>query len=91
MNILSTVFLFVPLWFLGSRAAVAPGDVVCRYNATTPAEVNYYSCYRLALEYQITVEKFFELNLGVDEDCKTIRPNTDYCVRGCNKNVSLFP
>jgi hypothetical protein len=83
MRLLATVFLFVQLWSPRSRAAVAPGEVVCRYNATTGSEVNYYTCTRLALEYQITVDKFFLLNPTVDKECETVQPNTDYCVRGC--------
>lgn len=61
----------------------APGDVVCRYETTTLAEVNYYTCTELALKYSITVEKFFELNPSVDKECDTIKPNTKYCVAGC--------
>lgn len=59
------------------------GDIVCRYWATSPAEVNYYTCTQLALKYEETVEDFFFLNPTMDRDCETIQPNTDYCVRGC--------
>ncbi|KAF2276515.1 uncharacterized protein EI97DRAFT_377374 [Westerdykella ornata] len=87
MHILATVFLFSQLWFLRALAIVAanevvPGEVVCRYNATTGPEVNYYTCTLLSLKYQLTVDKFFELNPSVDRDCEGIKPNTDYCVRG---------
>lgn len=61
----------------------APGDIVCRYETTTLAEVNYYTCTELALKYSITVEKFFQLNPSVDKNCDTIQPRTNYCVAGC--------
>ncbi|KAF9696782.1 hypothetical protein EKO04_005746 [Ascochyta lentis] len=60
----------------------APGDIVCRYETTTLATVNYYTCTELALKYSITLEKFFELNPSVDKECATIKPNTNYCVAG---------
>ena len=61
----------------------ATGDIVCRYWATTPAQVNYYTCTQLAVRFQITIEDFFFLNPAMDRDCATIQPNTDYCVKGC--------
>ncbi|PVI00003.1 carbohydrate-binding module family 50 protein [Periconia macrospinosa] len=70
--------LLTPLVF----CAPTPGDIVCRYEATTPAQVNYYTCTELSLKYFITVDKFFELNPSVDKDCETIKPNAVYCVKG---------
>ena len=70
-------------WQWSSKRDVIPGQVVCRYTLTSPAEVNYYSCIELADRYDITIDKFFLLNPDLDRDCKTIKPNTDYCVAGC--------
>lgn len=46
-------------------------------------ELNYYTCAALAIKYKITIEKFFILNLDVDRSCNNLKPNTDYCVKGC--------
>jgi hypothetical protein len=70
-------------WQWSSKRDVIPGQVVCRYTLTSPAEVNYYSCIELADRYDISIDKFFLLNPDLDQDCKTIKPNTDYCVAGC--------
>jgi hypothetical protein len=64
-------------------AASSSGEINCRYEATTPSEVNYYTCHELATKYSITIEKFFQLNPAVDKDCNTIKPGTVYCVAGC--------
>ena len=65
------------------KAKRAVNDVVCRYEAASPATVNYYTCSELALHYKIDVDEFFKLNPSIDRDCKSIKPNTDYCVKGC--------
>lgn len=80
---LASVATSIALFTYGVDAAPAPGDIVCRYETTTLADVNYYTCKELALKYSITVEKFFKLNPSVDQECSTIKPNTDYCVAGC--------
>ncbi|KAF2429133.1 hypothetical protein EJ08DRAFT_650705 [Tothia fuscella] len=58
------------------------GAVVCRYTGQTSGDVNYYTCTELANRYGIPVELFFTLNPNVDRDCRTIKPNTSYCVKG---------
>lgn len=66
-----------------------PGTIVCRLNGTSPAEVNYYTCKEMAVKYKIKVEEFFTLNPQVDQDCKTIKPMTPYCVKGCKSTKHL--
>ena len=66
-----------------AKRDVIPGQIVCRYTLTSPSEVNYYTCTELADRYDITIDKFFQLNPDLDRDCKSIKPNTDYCVAGC--------
>jgi hypothetical protein len=71
-------------------AVSAPGEIVCRYEAATKSEVNYYTCHELAAKYSITVEKFFQLNPAVDKDCDNIQPNTVYCVAGCKYFEQIY-
>jgi len=66
-----------------AKRDVVPGQIVCRYTLTSPSEVNYYTCIELADRYAISIDKFFQLNPDLDRECKTIEPNTDYCVAGC--------
>ena len=61
----------------------AVGDIICRYYLESPEQVNYYTCSQLALKFDITVEKFFELNPDMDKDCTKVKPLTRYCVKGC--------
>lgn len=68
---------------------VVPGSVVCRYTLNSGPEVSYYTCTELANRYDISVELFFALNPDVDEDCKNIKPNTEYCVAGCKWTLAL--
>ena len=63
-------------------AELTPGDIVCRFDSTTKAEVNYYTCKELANKFSITVEKFFELNPTIDKECSNVKPKTKYCVAG---------
>lgn len=58
------------------------GDIVCRHDAVTGPDVNYYTCKELADRYGTLIDTF-QLNPSLDRDCKTIRPNTMYCVKGC--------
>jgi hypothetical protein len=71
-------------------AVSAPGEIVCRYEATTKSEVNYYTCHELAAKYSIAVEKLFQLNPAVDTDCDNIQPNTVYCVAGCKYFEQIY-
>ncbi|KAF2024260.1 hypothetical protein EK21DRAFT_24363, partial [Setomelanomma holmii] len=61
---------------------VAPGEVSCRYTATTGANVNYYTCKELADWYYITVDNFFLWNPTIDRECSNVKPNTEYYVDG---------
>ena len=74
-----------------SAKNAAPGDVNCRYWAETGEDVNYYTCTELAERYEITVDKFFQLNPGVDEDCSNLKPSTEYCVDGCEGPPNVTP
>lgn len=62
------------------------GDLVCRNTGSTYADVNYYTCTQLANKYEITIEKFFMLNPGLDPGCGNIKPYTKYCVAGCKSS-----
>jgi hypothetical protein len=79
---LSPVGFAAAFWLLTSAHAET-GDIVCRYTATTPSSVNYYTCTQFSEYYSISFDKFLELNPSVDRDCATIKPNTEYCVAGC--------
>ncbi|KAH7091911.1 hypothetical protein FB567DRAFT_516115 [Paraphoma chrysanthemicola] len=68
-------------------AAVTPGQVVCRYTASTAATVNYYTCQELSDRYGITVNDFFGLNPTVETTCDNIKVDTEYCVRGYIQQV----
>ncbi|KAJ0382193.1 hypothetical protein COL922a_013062 [Colletotrichum nupharicola] len=61
---------------------IQPGDVNCRYSATTSATVNYYTCTQMATKYGITVDTFFTLNPTLELDCSNIQSKTEYCVDG---------
>ena len=74
-----------------STGNVQPGQINCRYSATTYSDVNYYTCTQLADRYGITVQAFFTLNPELDLDCSNIQPNSEYCVAGCKyPNHSIF-
>lgn len=70
-------------WTWNSKRDSTPGQVNCRYTLTSPEQVNYYTCTELANEWDISIDKFFMLNPDLDRECKTIKPNTEYCVSGC--------
>ncbi|KAK3934651.1 hypothetical protein QBC46DRAFT_368066 [Diplogelasinospora grovesii] len=59
---------------------IQPGDVNCRYSATTSNTVNYYTCTQMATKYSITVDGFFTLNPTLKLNCNNIQPKTEYCV-----------
>lgn len=71
------------------KAAVAPGEINCRYSAFSSDNVNYYTCTELAEWYYITIEDFFQLNPTIDKECSNVKPNTEYCVQGCKTNLIL--
>ncbi|KAA8622148.1 hypothetical protein SMACR_09577 [Sordaria macrospora] len=73
----------VPISNLTSSGYVPPGQVNCRYTASTEdMDINYYTCTYLANRYGISVEAFFKLNPTVHSDCGNIEADTEYCVRG---------
>ncbi|KAK8017687.1 carbohydrate-binding module family 18 protein [Apiospora rasikravindrae] len=72
-------FLLPILLLLSSPAAAA---VRCRYNATAPAPVSYYSCTAMAEKYGISRELFMDLNPLLDPDCSSIEAGRGYCVAG---------
>ncbi|EPE32552.1 Plant lectins/antimicrobial peptide [Glarea lozoyensis ATCC 20868] len=73
-----------PLFVLltGLRLVCAASNFQCRYNGTTPATVNYYTCTEIANKYDIKLASLFELNPSLKPDCSNIAPNTNYCVAG---------
>ena len=68
---------------LTSTGNVAVGDVNCRYDARTEANVSNATCAQLATKYGVALDKFFVLNPLLETDCSNIQPDTDYCVEGC--------
>lgn len=67
---------------------ITAGQVNCRYTANTEdLDINYYTCFALAVQYGITVETLFTLNPGLHPDCGNIQANTEYCVRGCKIQI----
>jgi hypothetical protein len=66
-----------------SNGNTQPGQINCRYSASTYSDVNYYTCTQLADRYGITIQAFFTLNPELDLDCSNIQPNSVYCVAGC--------
>ena len=74
-----------------STGNVQPGQINCRYSASTYSDVNYYTCTQLADRYGITVQAFFTLNPKLDLDCSNIQPNSEYCIAGCKyPNNSIY-
>ncbi|KAK7962895.1 uncharacterized protein PG986_003720 [Apiospora aurea] len=67
------------IWLCGQLTAA---EVRCRYNATAPAEVSYYSCTEMADTYGISIAYFFLLNPLIDPDCSSIQAGKEYCVDG---------
>jgi hypothetical protein len=58
---------FVLLAVLGISA-----EIRCRYNATAPPTVSYYTCTDLATNYDISIEKLLLLNPLLNPDCTSI-------------------
>ncbi|KAK3682884.1 hypothetical protein B0T22DRAFT_494504 [Podospora appendiculata] len=73
-----------------NRPQLSPGQVNCRRYDWTDATVNYYTCMQLALRWEITIEKFYILNPDVDKNCKTIKPDTMYCLGGFIEPVRAY-
>ncbi|KAH7306161.1 hypothetical protein BKA65DRAFT_578340 [Rhexocercosporidium sp. MPI-PUGE-AT-0058] len=62
--------------------ALKPGELNCRYTGHSDTVINYYSCMKMAIFYEITIEKFFSLNPTLKKDCSNIQPSSGYCVKG---------
>lgn len=67
---------------------IQPGDINCRYSATTKATVGCCTCAQMATKYGIAVETFFTLNPTLERNCSNIQPKTEYCVAGCKLPLS---
>lgn len=71
-----------------NSTSIKPGQINCRYFAKTRDTVDDYTCFNVATRYQITVATFFGLNPSLNQSCGNIRPNTQYCVAGCESSRS---
>lgn len=67
----------------GMIHAVGEGDVNCRHDTTTGSKVDSDTCQSIAKKYETTLDKLLDLNPGLGDDCASIKPNTTYCVDGC--------
>jgi hypothetical protein len=65
------------------RAVAAAGEIICRYDTTTDAEVSYFTCKEISEKYGISVDLFLALNPDLDPSCENIKPDTSYCLDGC--------
>lgn len=79
-KIMSFLQCYLPIVSLA--VSQVPAEVRCRYNATSPNEVSYYTYTELATRYEITVNHFFLLNSLLDPDCTSIEAGKQYCVAG---------
>lgn len=77
MQFVSTLLILV-----GLIALQAFAQVQCRFNATAPETVSYYTCTELAEKYRITIQQFLVLNPLLDPDCSSIQEGKQYCVAG---------
>lgn len=73
-----------------SDTPIQPGQINCRAYGRTYDDVNYYTCTQLADMYGIVVDTLFKLNPDLETDCSNIKPNSEYCVDGCELNCSKF-
>lgn len=67
----------------GAKSILGVGQVNCRYKTNTKTDVNSDTCKFLINKYEITMDKLLELNPELDKGCTSIKPNTEYCVKGC--------
>jgi hypothetical protein len=59
------------------------GDIVCRYDTVTNQDVNYYTCAEINNKYELSMDRLVDLNPGLQQDCENVKPETKYCVKGC--------
>lgn len=65
------------------RETIQVGDIVCRYDTVTSQDVNYYTCAEINNKYELSMDKLMDLNPELRQDCKNVKPETKYCVKGC--------
>ena len=70
--------------------AIEVGQINCRYETTTGPKVYSHSCTSIATKYGITIEQLVDLNPDLDKGCKSIQPETTYCVKGCEFVLSYI-
>lgn len=88
---LATLFLLNGAAVLGdecqpytwSLSTLRAGDLNCRLGTTTGSDVDADTCDDIARKYRTTVDSLIELNPGLGQGCKSIKPNTKYCIEGC--------
>ncbi len=51
---------------------------MCRYKATAPPTVDYYTCTEIANRHGTMAETSFQRNPSVDPDCNSIEANARY-------------
>jgi hypothetical protein len=59
------------------------GDINCRMSEVSGPKADAKTCASMAKKWDITVEKFYDLNPRLKGDCNNVLPNTRYCVDGC--------
>ncbi|KAH7245072.1 hypothetical protein BKA59DRAFT_454143 [Fusarium tricinctum] len=64
------------------KAVATSSGINCRMSEVTGSKVDAEACASMATKWDITVEKFYELNPRLNNDCKNIVPNIRYCVDG---------
>ncbi|KAI1377844.1 hypothetical protein F4677DRAFT_413698 [Hypoxylon crocopeplum] len=64
------------------QITIQPGEINCRYWATTKSDGECCTCARFIDFYGIELKKFLILNPQIKPDCSNIAPNTEYCVAG---------
>lgn len=71
-----------------TRPVIQPGEINCRFWHNTYEDPTYYTCTEMANLYGIALKDFFFLNPTVPPDCSNLKPNTKYCVIGCECRTS---
>ncbi|KAG8668223.1 hypothetical protein FPOAC1_007600 [Fusarium poae] len=67
-------------WKLSSALRV--GDINCRMSQVAGPKADVNTCATMARKWDITIDKFYDLNPRLNGDCKNILPNIRYCVDG---------
>ncbi|RBR24696.1 uncharacterized protein FIESC28_02469 [Fusarium coffeatum] len=63
-------------------ALSSSGSINCRMSEVSGAKVDPKTCATLAKKWDISVEKFYELNPRLEDSCENVRPKIRYCVDG---------